>query len=261
MQCNVLGTGPSEGVPAPFCDCTYCYEYSRRRSSLLVSDGDINILFDASPDMRKQLHSNNINSLDYVFLTHFHFDHTNGLRALYDTTYTSERLGVEGEVPDKFEENLGREFQIYCSRHTNNHLSNELEYITDSPNILFEVINDSARVVLGDIEVQSFSAHHAEGYLGFKISHNDRTVVYHPDYGNIDTDVEFEEVDDLIYDGSALLGYEVHGTKQEFLETIRAINPDNLYLTNISEHITQQHTDELKSRIRTGKIIEDNTII
>lgn len=82
---QILGTGAGPGVPSYFCDCIACREaegnprMARTRSGAVVHTGNETILIDASPDLRNQLLKERINSLDYVFISHWHYDHFGGL--------------------------------------------------------------------------------------------------------------------------------------------------------------------------------------
>ena len=82
---TLLGTGAGPGVPSYFCDCVACKEardnpqMARTRSGALIDTGKETILVDASPDLRAQLIKEQINTIDYVFLTHWHYDHFGGL--------------------------------------------------------------------------------------------------------------------------------------------------------------------------------------
>ncbi len=81
----LLGTGAGPGVPSYFCQCAACLEahdmphLARTRSGALVNTGKEKILIDASPDLRTQLIKEKVCSLDYIFITHWHYDHFGGL--------------------------------------------------------------------------------------------------------------------------------------------------------------------------------------
>lgn len=82
---KILGTGAGPGVPSYFCDCVACREalnnpkLARTRSGAMINTGKEKILIDASPDLRSQLIREGIKGLDYVFITHWHYDHFGGL--------------------------------------------------------------------------------------------------------------------------------------------------------------------------------------
>ncbi len=78
-----LGTGTSQGVPMIACPCEVCHSADARdhrlRSSVLVSDGQTNVVIDAGPDFRYQMLRAGVTRLDAILLTHEHKDHTGGI--------------------------------------------------------------------------------------------------------------------------------------------------------------------------------------
>jgi len=87
MEITVLGSGGNTPIPLPTCDCRVCEEareegepYARRGNSLFVHDE--NVLIDTPELVWDSLNRERIEQVDYVFLTHFHADHTLGLRVL-----------------------------------------------------------------------------------------------------------------------------------------------------------------------------------
>ena len=72
LQFILLGSGSSMGVPRADgffgnCNPKNTKNY-RTRCSALIKFDDINILFDTSPDLRNQLLSNKIKSIDKIFI-------------------------------------------------------------------------------------------------------------------------------------------------------------------------------------------------
>tara|TARA_B100000795_G_scaffold263534_1_gene242861 strand:+ start:387 stop:1160 length:774 start_codon:yes stop_codon:yes gene_type:complete len=83
---TLLGSGSSMGVPRPDgyfgnCDPNNKKNY-RTRCSALIKFNNKNILIDTSPDLRQQLLSNKIKSINKVFYTHLHADQTHGINDL-----------------------------------------------------------------------------------------------------------------------------------------------------------------------------------
>lgn len=90
MKVTILGCGGSGGVPIIGGVWGNCNPHNpknrRRRVSILVQEGDTNILVDYGPDIREQLNSVHVTKLDAVLTTHAHADHIHGiddLRRLY----------------------------------------------------------------------------------------------------------------------------------------------------------------------------------
>ncbi|MDE2384985.1 MAG: MBL fold metallo-hydrolase [Alphaproteobacteria bacterium] len=87
LELTILGCGSSAGVPRVGGDWGACDPAEprnrRRRCSLLASRtglaGTTRLLIDTSPDLREQMLSADVPSLDAVWFTHDHADHTHGL--------------------------------------------------------------------------------------------------------------------------------------------------------------------------------------
>jgi len=88
VQFTITGTSAGPGIPSYFCDCVACQEalkhphLARTRSGAVLTTAAETVLIDASPDLRAQLLKERINNIDYVFLTHWHYDHFGGLADL-----------------------------------------------------------------------------------------------------------------------------------------------------------------------------------
>ncbi|MEX0841408.1 MAG: MBL fold metallo-hydrolase [Xanthobacteraceae bacterium] len=106
---TILGCGFSMGVPRVALGWGACDPANpknrRRRCSLLVerSNGEgrrTSVLVDTSPDLREQLLAADVTSLDGVFFTHAHADHTHGiddLRPLF--IHSRRRVDVHMDEP------------------------------------------------------------------------------------------------------------------------------------------------------------------
>ncbi len=82
----ILGCGSSLGVPRidgyfGQCDPNNKKNYRSRCSGIFVSK-KMNILFDASPDLKNQLLRNKIKNINKVFFSHSHADQTHGINEL-----------------------------------------------------------------------------------------------------------------------------------------------------------------------------------
>lgn len=83
MKLTFLGTGTSFGVPQIGCACAVCRSDDprdrRTRSGAVVETPSTRLLIDAPPELRLQLLAAGITTIDALFLTHDHADHTHGL--------------------------------------------------------------------------------------------------------------------------------------------------------------------------------------
>jgi phosphoribosyl 1,2-cyclic phosphate phosphodiesterase len=107
---NILGSGGVVAPPVATCQCRICKEarekgipYARTGCSMFVYDA--NLLFDTPEEIRMQLNRENIRKVENVILTHWHPDHTLGLRIL-------ELLNF-----DFFnEKSIGKPINVYMSK-------------------------------------------------------------------------------------------------------------------------------------------------
>jgi phosphoribosyl 1,2-cyclic phosphate phosphodiesterase len=108
LRFTILGCGSSGGVPRLGGDWGDCDPTNprnrRRRCSLLVeritASGITRALIDTSPDMREQLLSAGVGTLDGVVYTHAHADHTHGIDDLRQIVFNRRaRLPVWADGP------------------------------------------------------------------------------------------------------------------------------------------------------------------
>ena len=83
MKLTFLGTGTSFGVPVVGCDCAACMstdarDHRTRHGALVEVDGG-RVLVDTPPELRLQLLSAKVTSVDAVWFTHVHADHVHGI--------------------------------------------------------------------------------------------------------------------------------------------------------------------------------------
>lgn len=248
MKCTLLGTSTAEGIPAPLCDCSYCKKLNRTRPSLLVETESTNILFDVSPDIRQQYHDT-FTHIDAIFLTHHHHDHSTGLKELNHTTFSKDIIENESQpqLNNKIHSWLGQTYDLYCSKETKKFLDKSIGYIMNNNAINIKEVKDSEEIIIDNVKITPFIAEHSFGYMGYMIKDENKCVVYHPDYGRLNTEVKFDSIDYLVMDGSSYLGYNIHGTLSEFENLKEKINADRILFTNVSEHISQKNTALLKS--------------
>ena len=83
MRLVFLGTGTSYGVPQIGCDCRTCTSSDprdrRTRTAALIESGGRRLLIDTPPELRLQLVTTGIGSVDAVLFTHAHADHVHGI--------------------------------------------------------------------------------------------------------------------------------------------------------------------------------------
>ena len=84
MKLRFLGTGTSFGVPQIGCQCDVCRsadprDKRMRTAAVIETVGGTRLLIDAPPELRLQLLGAGIDTVDALFITHEHADHTHGI--------------------------------------------------------------------------------------------------------------------------------------------------------------------------------------
>ncbi|MFV1917490.1 MAG: MBL fold metallo-hydrolase [Patescibacteria group bacterium] len=145
MRLKVLGSASAQGIPQPLCSCSVCFHASgkdkRLRSSYLVElESGKTILLDVTPDWRQQLLKYRV-ELDYLFLSHRHRDHIDGLKEIrmtleaHDkkrTAFQKQRTFLIGKTLDswlrngkkdsRWQESLHQAYQDLLSKDFFNHI-------------------------------------------------------------------------------------------------------------------------------------------
>ncbi len=107
MKVTILGCGGASGVPGISMGWGACDPSEprnrRRRSSILVEDGETRILVDTSPDLREQLLDANIRSVDGLIYTHDHADHLHGIDDLREINRVTRQWLPVWAAPDVLE--------------------------------------------------------------------------------------------------------------------------------------------------------------
>ncbi len=229
---TILGCGSSGGVPrlgGLWGDCDpENPKNRRRRCSMLIeredTDGITRVLIDTSPDLREQLLSAGIGTLDAVVYTHGHADHVHGIDDLRMIVFNmKERLPVWADGPTQerlygsfgyaFTQPEGSPYPPILNMHT-----------IDGPVTISGAGGD---VVLTPFEVD----HGAIDALGFRV----KDVAYLPDVAAISEDVwpDLENLDVWVLDALRRTPHPTHAHLERALEWIDRAKPKRAVLTNM----------------------------
>jgi phosphoribosyl 1,2-cyclic phosphate phosphodiesterase len=228
MEIIFLGTGAGNGVPAFYCGCKVCKEAEaepkcRRSRCAVAVTGESNILFDAPPEISSQLLREHISSVDHLFLTHSHNDHTAGLGDL--AIYV--RFFRGGTLP------------AYMSRETLIDLQTRYNPVQDWLDVT--VVNPGDTIEINGLTVTAISASHAPGTLGYIIEINGARTAYIPDTGPLSAESRtyLEGIDRLIMDATFYGDNwypDEHQNIDSAIETALDLDVGQLVLTHLSMH-------------------------
>ncbi len=176
MELIILGSGGAIPIPRPFCECIICkkarknIKYRRATSSLFVKD--INTLIDCGEDIYYSINRENIKKIDNLFITHWHPDHTFGLRTILEANYnfrnkTAKRI-INVYIPKNVYKSLKKYFPV-------------IDYYFDVEKVakLF-LIEDKDKLKFGKytIEVIGYQGNNSDTYA--YLIKESKTVLYSP---------------------------------------------------------------------------------
>lgn len=183
MQLHYLGTGAAEGVPAVFCNCSYCQTARKRggrelrsRSQVLI-DGILSVDFPPDAYFHAIRDGVDLSAIRYLIVTHSHMDHFYAhdfvLRGYkYCENPTSSELFIYGnhEVGEVYAECTRRELRPDVAE-----------------NIRFSEIHAYAPFVVGEYQITPLPARHTpqEEALVYLIERAGKSVLYLNDTGRL----------------------------------------------------------------------------
>ena len=236
MKITFLGTGTSQGVPVITCECKVCSSTDERdkrlRTSIMIQEGDLNIVVDTGPDFRAQMLRTDIKHLDAVLYTHEHKDHIAGLDDVRPFNYIQKKA-TEIFCTDRVEEALRRDFH-YCFS------DNKYPGI---PQLNLNIIDFKSFYVKGLKVIPIEVLHYKLPVLGFRIG----DFTYITDAKTI-AEKERKKIRGskvLVINALRFEEHISHFNFEEALEMIKDLEVETAYLTHIS-HLMTTHEELIK---------------
>ena len=231
----LLGSGSSMGVPRADgffgnCNPKNRKNYRSRCSSLIKFD-NMNILIDTSPDLRNQLLSNKVKSIDKIFYTHLHADQTHGINDLRSFFLRDKKQipVYADEITSKY---LYSTFKYcfksshdYPSTLTLNVLKNKHTFINKNKKIFIRAI----RVEHGSIKSICYLINNKLAYA------SDVSLIYKKDL-NLLNNLDYFIIDCLWYKN-----HPSHFNLDQVLDIVKIIKPKKTILTNMHNDLDYNH--------------------
>lgn len=236
MKLTILGSGGVIPTPRPFCQCEVCKKarkigepYKRNNSSLLIEN--INTLIDCGEDIAQSLNRENIKTVDNLFITHWHPDHSFGLRVLLDANFNFPENKVEKQInlfiPKKVYETLKERFPVI----------NYLIEVRKQGKI--NLVEDGKEIKIGNISIKvvGYSGKNSDTYA-YLIEEKNKRVLYAPcDTISFTKENEFKDLDLLIHELGIFL-YEKCKSEisfPDFIKRLKIMKPKKTIVTHIEE--------------------------
>ncbi len=221
--------------------------------------GDTHFIFDLGTGVR-ELGAASKAPLDaHVFISHYHYDHLQGLPFFGPIFDPRSRFTVRGPTRN------GRTVKDVVSGQMQQPYFPVTAEMVFRAQLDYQPFEAGDRLRLGDVTVVAIEAHHPGGNLAYRIEYRGRSVVYATDHEHGDRDAQLidfsRDADVIIYDsmytddeylgrvGSAKTGWG-HSTWQSAVRIARAAKVKSLILFH---HDPTRTDDALDALVRVVK--------
>jgi len=229
IKVTFLGTGTSQGVPIIGCDCEVCLSADpkdqRLRTSIMISEGERNVVIDTGPDFRQQMLRTGIRRLDGILITHEHNDHV---------------VGLDDIRPFNFRQRCS--MPVYARVNVLEELSARFSYVfaanpyPGAPSVERHPIHKEHPFSVAGIPFVPIEVMHGKmSVLGFRIG----DLAYITD-AKVIAEEELNKIRGsrtLILNALHHKEHHSHLNLKEALAIIEEVNPENAYLIHISHHM------------------------
>jgi phosphoribosyl 1,2-cyclic phosphate phosphodiesterase len=231
MKFKILGSGGAISTPRAFCKCSTCAiarkDDKYKRNSSCAYYEEEKVLFDCPEDINDSLNRFNISEVRRLFITHWHPDHTFGLRVLLETQYNFYEKKAENVI----EIYVGKKvFETLIAKYPS------LDYLVNVKKVAkINFIEDGDIIKLGHSEIKciGYNGKDSEWYA-FVINNK---IGYAPcDTINFKNYRLLGKLKALVHECPILapeVKHEIHFP--ELMERIKTILPERTFLTHFEE--------------------------
>jgi phosphoribosyl 1,2-cyclic phosphate phosphodiesterase len=275
MKLIILGSGGSVSIPRPFCNCKNCEKARRegvpfaRTGPAMFISGEENILFDTPEEIRLQIERERISDVEYAFYTHWHQDHTQGMRIFEHMNFSYPEEPKKEPIKVYIPENSYAEFKKNCPL---------LSFYEEKKYIKIKKIKDRKGIQIAEIKITPLDFKRMDRVrYGYLIEKKGKRVLYAPcsTFG-LHLDEYYENLDLLIMEigwfGKTKEmrkklpkehAWHDHISFEENLKVVKKIKPKRTILTHIdgTRHLkvdndysftveqTKKYSEKLNSKI------------
>jgi phosphoribosyl 1,2-cyclic phosphate phosphodiesterase len=236
MILTFLGTGTSHGVPMIACTCPTCrspdVRDARTNSSILLSQRGKNLLVDCGRDFHAQAIKQGIERIDYLLLTHTHFDHIAGIDELrVFTSRQQQSIPIFGK----------QEHLSYIKQYIYHYLfDKEVQKGGGIANVDLVALN--GRFLLEGILIEPLPVYHGRmEILGYRFGN----IAYLSDVSAIpkSTRQKLYGLDTLILGTLRHKEHPTHFNFSQALEVVAELQPKRAFFTHICHDVLHEAVD------------------
>jgi phosphoribosyl 1,2-cyclic phosphate phosphodiesterase len=240
MKISILGSGGVFPIPRPCCPCAICInarskamETWQTGPSMFVHGA--NILFDTPEEIRFQLLRSKIDSVEHVLLTHWHPDHTQGLRVIEQITRRRP------EIMPVCVHMAKTQFEMLCTYGS----GNILKYYAEQGIVQMRWFEADTPIHFNEIEITPIFIERTKGYYFLVTDKNNKKLVYAPcEYHGLTVPEFVSDIDTFIahclWFEDNRIGHEIcFSDSEDSFETMlshaQQMNAKHVYITHIEE--------------------------
>jgi len=226
VRVRILGCGTSTGVPKIGDDWGKCDPNEPRnyrlRSSILVESGNARVLVDCGPDLRQQLLTTQIGTVDAVVVTHDHGDHVHGIDELRPLAQAIDR-----PVP------------VFSDEATLASLRQRFAYAFAQTEFYRPIVEGrvlTGKEYFGEATLRiAKQPHGTMTTLGLRFDEGERSLSYAIDFNELTNDMMrlYEGVDVWIADCLTRTPHPTHAHLDAVLSAARDLRVGQVYLTHM----------------------------
>lgn len=251
MKLILLGSGGVSATPRPTCFCRLCEEartkgipFARTGPSLFV--GGANLLFDTPEEIREQLNREKIKKVENIILTHWHPDHTQGIRIIEQINWNYDLKKPYYKPINLYISDYQRDlFKKYSS-------GSFLEYYQRKGMIKLLELADKKAIKLGNLEITPYPIKETKAFY-FLIEEKNKKVIYAPcEYYKFIPDPELKNIDKFIVHNLFWENDKIsrrmnkptdEDSFEQMLEHAKSFSAKEIILTHIEESFGLSHAE------------------
>lgn len=253
----MLGSGGVTSIPRPTCVCSVCKEarkkgipYARTGTCLYEENGGV--LFDMPTEVREQLNREHISKINHVIFTHWHPDHTLGIRTLMELNWNYDEGKPYGPILPVY---ISNQQYLWFKEKS---CGSFLDYYVKLGFIKIIWMKHKKPIIAEKTTIIPYLIDYTKGFY-FLIKNGKKKVVYLPcEYHKVTIDPEIKGVDifithNLFWENKAVSPRKNppkdEDTFEKMIMDAQQMEAKKIYLTHIEETFKLSH-DKLNEQLK-----------